>query len=232
MNASVHPAREAHPPRPVQPVAGLSCGVTGLSCAAGVRGFAHDPPPAPPDDDALALRAGLPDAYRLLLADYPREGWQDHRDFNGLAAFWLDRHLGFRRVTGLLRADVEAVTAGGMDPQLWGQRLVRLGSGLLGDLHGHHQIEDDAYFPRLTELEPRLAGGFDLLDRDHHALHGLIERFAAGANAALAETRDDSRRVAAARFGDELARFERLLSRHLEDEEDLVLPVVLKHRVG
>ena len=71
-----------------------------------------------------------------------------------------------------------------------------------------------------------------MLDRDHHALHGLIDRFASGANAALAETQDVARRDAAARFEAELAAFERMLARHLDDEEDLVLPVVLKHRVG
>lgn len=190
-------------------------------------------PHVPPSDDlALATREGLPAEYRLLLADYPREGWPDHRDFNGLAAFWLDRHVGFRRVMGLLRADAVALIDHRIDPQAWGQRLVRLGSGFLGDLVGHHQIEDEAYFPQLAALEPRIAGGFEVLDRDHHALHEVIDRFASGANAALAETEEAARREAAARFEAELSEFERLLARHLDDEEDLVLPVVLKHRVG
>jgi hemerythrin-like domain-containing protein len=188
-------------------------------------------PPAP-DALPLATREGLPAEYHLLLADYPREGWPAHRDFNGLAAFWLDRHLNFRRVMGVLRSDAEALIDRRIDPQLWGQRLVRLGSGFLGDLVGHHQIEDDAYFPKLAALEPRIAGGFEVLDRDHHALHDLIERFASGANAALAQAEDGARREAAAAFRTDLVTFERMLARHLEDEEDLVLPVVLKHRVG
>ena len=85
------------------------------------------PPSAFPDDLALATRAALPAEYRLLLADYPRAGWPEHRDFNGLAAFWLDRHLGFRRVIGLLRADAAAMIDKRMAPQAWGQRLLRLG---------------------------------------------------------------------------------------------------------
>lgn len=189
---------------------------------------------SPPPNDPLGLgtRAGLPDALRCLLADYPRDGWPAHRDFHGLAAFWLDRHLGFRRVLSVLRADAEAMVDRRIDPQAWGQRLVRLGSGFLGDLVGHHQIEDDAYFPKLAALEPRIARGFAVLDADHHALHGLIDRFAADANHALAQADDAARRDAAGAFGGELATFERLLIRHLEDEEDLVVPVVLKHRVG
>ena len=49
-----------------------------------------------PDDLALGVRAGLPDALRVLLADYPREGWESHPHFTGLVRFWLDRHLMFR----------------------------------------------------------------------------------------------------------------------------------------
>jgi hypothetical protein len=183
-------------------------------------------------DLPLATRDGLPDALRLLLADYPRECWAAHRDFNGLAAFWLDRHLGFRRVMGLLQADAQALVDGAMGAQDWGRRLTRLGSGFLGDLVGHHQIEDEAYFPKLAAMEPRILRGFEMLDRDHHDLHALIDRFASGANHALAQTQDPARREAAGVFLTDLSQFERMLERHLTDEEDLIVPVVLKHRVG
>lgn len=189
----------------------------------------QDAPPA--IDLPLATRAGLPDELRPLLADLPRAGWPAHGDFNGLAAFWLDRHLGFRRVMGLLRADAEAMLDARLDPQTWGRRLVRLGSGFLGELAGHHQIEDQAYFPQLAALEPRLERGFQMLDRDHHDLHALIDRFASGANHALAQDGDTARRAAAGAFHAELGDFERMLARHLTDEEDLVVPAVLKHRV-
>lgn len=184
------------------------------------------------DDLPLATRTGLPDALRVMLADFPRDRWATHRDFNGLAAFWLDRHLGFRRVMGLLRSDAQAMVDGTMGAQDWGRRVTRLGSGFLGDLIGHHQIEDDAYFPKLAKMEPRIARGFAVLDRDHHDLHPLIDRFASGANHALAQTKDAARREAAAAFLTDLAGFERMLDRHLTDEEELIVPVVLKHRVG
>lgn len=183
-------------------------------------------------DNALDTRPGLPDDYRLILRDLPREGWASHPGFNGLAAFWLDRHLGFRRVIGLLQTDAQALIDRRIAPEDHATRLVRLGSGLLNDLIGHHQIEDDAYFPELAALEPRIARGFQMLDHDHHALHDLIDRFAAGANEVLRREGDADRREAMARFLPELDRFGRLLGRHLDDEEDLVLPVVLKHRVG
>ncbi len=37
---------------------------------------------------------------------------------------------------------------------------------LLSSLHGHHHIESEAYFPAFKALEPAMAQGFDLLDRD------------------------------------------------------------------
>jgi hypothetical protein len=181
---------------------------------------------------ALATRTGLPSEYQLILAEYPRAGWPDHRDFNGLAAFWLDRHLSFRKTFQHLAKDAQARIDGNLAPDVFAQRLVRQGSGLLSDLIGHHQIEDQAYFPQLARLEPRIARGFDMLDGDHHALHDLIDRFAKGANAALQSPDAAKQRDRTARFLTDLQEFDRHLSRHLDDEEDLVLPVVLKHRVG
>ena len=66
--------------------------------------------------------------------------------------------------------------------------------------------------------------GFNLLDADHHALHALIDRFVADANAVLTAKDDPARHEAVRRFTDDLAAFDRLLTRHLTDEEDLVLP--------
>jgi iron-sulfur cluster repair protein YtfE (RIC family) len=191
----------------------------------------HNPsPPASPLP--LATRDGLPAELQVLLADYPRADWPRHPDFNGLVAFWLDRHLGFRRLITQIRTDAEAAIDRTIAPAMYQQRLSRLGSSLLNDLIGHHQIEDQAYFPKLAEMEPRLIRGFAMLDHDHHDLHALLDRFATGANAVLQATNAAARLQAAGRFRDDLTTFQRMLIRHLTDEEDLVLPVVLKHRVG
>ena len=180
----------------------------------------------------LATRTGLPAEFQLILAEHPRAGWPDHPRFNGLAAFWLDRHLAFRQTLQRLLDETEARLDHRLAPKEYAHRLARQGSNLLSDLIGHHQIEDDAYFPELARLEPRILRGFDMLDADHHALHALIDRFAKGATAALQAPDDKTQHARTARFLTDLADFNRLLIRHLEDEEDLVLPVVLKHRVG
>ena len=181
----------------------------------------------------LEDRAGLPDALRILLRDYPRAGWSADGNFGGLVSFWLDRHLNFRRIMSLMQAETELLLDRSIDPQVHAARLSRLGSTFVSDLHGHHQIEDAHYFPVLARTEPRIAAGFDLLDRDHQALDGHLDRFVKGANAVLRKiSAPADHHSAAGRFAGDLARLNVLLDRHLVDEEDLVVPVILRHGAG
>jgi hemerythrin-like domain-containing protein len=190
----------------------------------------HGAAPRPPIAPELALdtRTGLPDALVALLADLPRAEWERHPNFGELVRFWLERHLMFRQLLDQIRADTEAAYEKRLAPETHGPRLARYGGFFLQQLHGHHQIEDHHYFPRLAALDERLASGFDLLDADHHALDGLLAGFAEGANAVLAASGDAARRDATGRFHEQLREAARLLGRHLEDEEDLIVPVILR----
>lgn len=181
------------------------------------------------DPLALAARPGLPSELLALLDEFPRQAWPAHPGFHGLVSFWLDRHMGFRALTARITAETEALIDGRIDPASFPQRLVPAGRRLVDELIGHHQIEDDAYFPELAALEPRLTRGFLILDADHHDLDRLLDGFVTGANAVL---QSPAPRDAAGRFHSDLAAFTNLLDRHLTDEEDLILPVILKHRYG
>jgi hemerythrin-like domain-containing protein len=101
---------------------------------------------------------------------------------------------------------------------------------LIHELHGHHQIEDTQYFPTLAGLDKTAAQGFDLLDADHQSLDQLLHDLAEGANRVLRGC------DTAAAFTDasgalhkQITGFKPLLNRHLTDEEELVVPVLLKH---
>ena len=183
--------------------------------------------------EPLETRTKLPDALRILMQDYPREGWEGHRHFEGLVRFWLERHLMFRQMTALMQQETEAVLARRMDNRRYSARLAQIGSQFVQNLHGHHQIEDGHYFPILAKMDPRLQSGFDLLDGDHHALDGTLQAFVQSANAVL-QTQADAKALheAAGGFAVELARITALLDRHLVDEEELVVPVILKHGPG
>ncbi|SNR81757.1 hemerythrin domain-containing protein [Puniceibacterium sediminis] len=172
---------------------------------------------------ALKDRDRMPEALRVLLETFPRDDWEAHPHFAGLVQFWLDRHLMFRRLLGNLEADAEAAIDRKIDPQAHKARISRYGGMLVSQLHGHHQIEDDHYFPVLGKMEPKLLKGFDILDKDHHALDGLLDRFTSSANAVLQGPGKPGP------FHKELLSFGAMLHRHLEDEEDLIVPVILKH---
>jgi iron-sulfur cluster repair protein YtfE (RIC family) len=180
-------------------------------------------------DHELETRSGLPKALRVLLADYPREAWEADPNFSGLVAFWLQMHQGFRDGLAVMTRDAEQLLDGRLAPETFAPRLSRVGGQFVEHLHGHHHIEDHHYFPLLAAREKRLSQGFQILDADHHALDAHIAGFVGEANGVL-------RGVAAGAFRDEagglhaqLVRLGGFLERHLADEEELIVPVILRH---
>ena len=183
-------------------------------------------------DLSLTTRTGLPEPLRALLADYPRADWTFHNNFDGLVAFWLDRHLNFRTLTTRMSAGAQAVLGGQIDPAAHAASLSRMGNRFLTELHGHHQIEDAHFFPRLTQLERRLERGFAMLETDHQAIDGLLHRFATSANAVLTGWQGPAGRDLTGTFLTDLQGITTLLERHLTDEEDLIVPTILHHGPG
>ena len=177
-------------------------------------------------DVALELRLGLPDALRVLLDEFPRGSWEENENFGKMVQFWLQRHLMFREVLRRMTAETQAVEARDLDFARYAPRLSRLGGFLLQELHMHHHIEDLHYFPRLVVLDPRLARGFDILDADHKALDALLGDFADAANKVLRGGESATSEIG--RLAESLIRFDGFLDRHLTDEEDLIVPVILK----
>ena len=110
-------------------------------------------------------------------------------------------------------------------PQLFVPRL----QFLLQQLDVHHQIEDHHYFPIFRAADDRLARGFDVLEEDHHAIHAGMAETAETANALLRALRGESDTLR--RCGDDYAaasrQLIRFLMRHLDDEEDLIVPLIL-----
>jgi hemerythrin-like domain-containing protein len=156
------------------------------------------------------------------LDTFPRETWESHYNFDQLLRFWLDRHLMFRRLLETLRTLTETHMDARLGFETFAPRLGQLGSTFLGELHTHHTMEDTHYFPKLVQLDARIAHGFDLLDADHHALDARMQAFADTANAVLKGGEPGP-------LQDAILSFERLMDRHLTDEEELVVPLLLKH---
>ena len=180
-------------------------------------------------DLALASRDGLPDALRVLLAEYPRAIWETDPGFDGLIRFWLDRHMMFRRVMVDMQEDARRLVDAKLEPAQYASRLSRYGGMFVNGLHEHHTIEDTHYFPKLSTKDPRIAGGFAILDKDHHDIDEHLNAFVASANGILqARDKREVMQTLVGHFEAELSGLERLLDRHLNDEEELIVPVILK----
>lgn len=193
-----------------------------------------------PDDLSLTARSGLPDTLRALFEAHPRESWGVAQPLGELTRFWLERHQMLRALlerltgetTGMLEApgpNTQEVGAQEVRAQAM-KRLARYASIFAGELHMHHNVEDMHYFPALAGREARLAAGFELLDSDHHTLDAALHAFADQSNALFQAHAAGS---LGARDLDGyhalLTGFRPMLERHLIDEEDLIVPILIEN---
>ena len=184
------------------------------------------------DIDALALarRSGWPDDLRVLLARFPREQWQGHANLGEMARFWLSRHAMFRELAGMISGIEVGFREGKLSAAEFPRQLVPRLQFLLSQLNVHHQIEDLHYFPIFRAADTRLARGFDVLEGDHHAIHADMDRTVETTNALLQALAGNA--AALTRCGDNYAAASgallKGLIRHLDDEEDLIVPLILE----
>jgi hemerythrin-like domain-containing protein len=177
---------------------------------------------------ALDRRVGWPEPLRFLLLRYPRPIWPTHRNLGSLGRFWLQRHQMFRELAAAFLAALGELREGRLEPAELGRWLTPRFAFFLRELHGHHQVEDLHYFPVFMRAEPRLALGFEVLEQDHVVIDqalGLLAADGRGLVGALATGEEAT--AAAERLAGALQRFLQQIDRHLDDEEDLLIPLIL-----
>jgi iron-sulfur cluster repair protein YtfE (RIC family) len=105
----------------------------------------------------------------------------------------------------------------------------RYGGMFVNGLHEHHTIAGTYYFRKLVAKDTRVEKGFVIPDKDHYDIHAFLSSFVDRANEVIQTGADRNRlQTVAGTFQAELADLERLLDRHLIDEEELILPVILR----
>jgi Hemerythrin HHE cation binding domain len=182
-------------------------------------------------DSHIDARKGWPDELRVLLREHPRDSWRTNA--SPLARFWIDKHRHFRHQATTLQAATDAYREARMTAAQYGAWLAPRLQGFIAELHGHHQIEGFHYFPAFRAADPRLTTGFDVLAADHELLHAGMLALIEAANGFLATLRTDpsvdadAARHAADRYIDASELLYRRLARHLDDEEDLIIPLML-----
>jgi hemerythrin-like domain-containing protein len=200
-----------------------------LPLSNGYLGRMTDHVKTPPSALALDSRAGWPADLRLLIDRYPREAWGGHANLGAMARFWLQRHDMFREIADALADATTAFrdgTATAQDFRAWFPPRLQF---FLQQLNAHHQIEDLHYFPVFQAAEARLAHGFDVLETDHKVIHEQIAATVESANAFLRTATNDAGllRAAGAQYAATSGVLLRLLTQHLGDEEDLIIPLIL-----
>ena len=175
----------------------------------------------------------MPEDMRLLSRDYPRDGWQAHPGFRDKTRHWLGAHQMFRRLGNLVRSETERYLDRNRDPEDYAARLSYYGDALVRNLHGHHGWEDHSFFPELTAADPRFDAGLEILEQDHQALDIVLDRFTRVANRTikLIQLDEVAARDEAGAVHAEAEVIEAFLARHLSDEEDLAVPIILHHRL-
>jgi hypothetical protein len=187
--------------------------------------------PHPSDIEALALarRCGWPEDLRVLVERYPREQWDAHANLGDMARFWLSRHAMFRELSAAIEEIAAQFRAERLPPGEFARQFVPRLQFMLSQLNVHHQVEDLHYFPIFRAADAGLARGFDVLEGDHHHIHGDMARTAETANALLRtlQAGGDSLRKASDAYEDASGTLLKGLVRHLDDEEDLIVPLIL-----
>ncbi len=175
----------------------------------------------------------MPEEMHLLLTDYPRDGWAAHPNFKRATEQWMGAHRMFRQLAEVTRTETEADLDKTRDPDDYAGRLSIYGNLLVRNLHGHHHWEDHSYFPELSAADPRFDAGLEILEKDHEALDGLLDGFTSASNRVikLIQLDEAQARDQAGAIHEMAVNIETLLERHLADEEDLAVPIILHHKL-
>ncbi|WP_292294054.1 hemerythrin domain-containing protein [Marivita sp.] len=175
----------------------------------------------------------MPAEMQFLLDRYPRDSWDSHPGFREKTRHWLGAHQMFRRVAERIRLDTEGLLNKDMALDDYAGRLSRFGGTLVGNLHGHHGWEDHSYFPELSAADPRFDAGLAVLEQDHADLDQVLDDFTRQANRVIklatldpAQAHDEAGSVQSTSQV-----IEAFLKRHLTDEEELAVPIILHHRL-
>ena len=106
-------------------------------------------------------------------------------------------------------------------------QLERWYAGFETELHTHHRVEDEHFFPALFQHLPSLRGYVDRIDDEHRYLSELIVDTRT-AIAELGATATPFERAAAGAV-ERTAELEALLDRHLDFEDAEILPLFTRH---
>ena len=184
--------------------------------------------PQASDDDLFAPSPRHPESrleaeWLFLFNKLPPDQWFG-ADYAYKTSGWLKVHTNIRKRQRILTQISEGYQSGEYDwAKYRSQMLKRINMHIL-KLHQHHGVEDEGVFPEFIRMYPQLQAGFEILGRDHVRLDALLDKLQLQ-NDTLARTEVEDK-VLAEQLHQTLVDATNLLSQHLSDEEDLVIPIL------
>lgn len=178
-------------------------------------------------------QAPLSSDMQVLLRDYPRDTWPDNPNFARSVQNWMGAHQGFRQLSHLCVAETQRFIDRENEETDYADRLGYFGNMLVRNLQGHHHWEDRAFFPELSAADARFDAGIEVLESDHETLDATLDTFTRASNRVIKLIHLDPKqaRDEIGNVEDAAVKIEALLKRHLADEEDLVVPIILHHKL-
>ena len=180
------------------------------------------------DEDLFTLSPRHPDSrleadWLFLFNKLPPDQWFS-ADYAYKTSGWLKVHTNIRKRQRILTQISAGYQSGEYDwAEYRSQLLKRINMHIL-KLHQHHGVEDEGFFPEFIRMYPQLQAGFEILVRDHERLDALLDKLQVQ-NDTLARSEVEDKALAA-QLHQTLVDATDLLSQHLTDEEDLVIPIL------
>ena len=190
-------------------------------------------------ENHVERRTAMSPTLRGGLIDVPRDAWADDPRFQGEPAFWLQIHRALLDAAAELPRRCERLLLAGEADEKPPVALLRgvraLGRQLTEHAHGHHHIEDHHFFPVFARAVPALVPHLALLDGDHRVLADVLDGMEAATAAlpaslegATGAARRDALLAPTERLLGASRRFDELFRRHIGDEEEICIPLMLR----
>ncbi len=176
----------------------------------------------------VATRNGV--SPSLLAGMFPadRKAWDNDPQFLGWPAHLQRLHAAISEGSARLVGGLEAILdepEGSVQEMMGLTGMNRLGLDLVSHVHGHHSFEDANVLPGFLGRFPQLAVAIDLLETDHEFLDQALDQ-SEGAFVALRN--EGASKTDVARALEQAKVLNKIINRHTYDEEDILIPAVLK----
>ncbi|NRA86678.1 MAG: hemerythrin domain-containing protein [Rhizobiales bacterium] len=180
-------------------------------------------------ENHISTRDGLPISIRSTLLEEAKSDWSKHPAYAKNARFFMNIHRQLINKSQDIANTLEKmldIPDSDIQLAINQSKLIANSRHLFQFAHGHHQIEDHNYFPQFIRLQPSLEQAFELMDGDHNVIETTLHNAEQSLNS-LAQNGTTRDRLA--EFYKHSKGLNKIITRHIRDEEEVIIPIFLRH---